>query len=343
MAMVNVINDSVHAMFGINILHDCDSNLVVDLLNQSINAVQYTWTFGDGTSSTQTNPGHTYTMPATYTIKLVAIDTTLCHPVDSLVRTVTLKPNTVLDFIAADVCRGTAIQFSNLGNPNAKFIWYFADGTISGQYSPSHLYPTPGSFDVKLTMIDTSTCNVYDTAQHTVQVYQQPVAGFLVQGDTFRFDKPVHFTNNSIYYDHLFWNFGDGDTIEDETNPTHTYENIGDMNVCIIASNSVCADTMCKNIFISFSALIGVPNAFSPNGDGVNDVVKVEGKGIVGLVFRIYNRWGEKVFETHDKNEGWNGIYKGILQEMDVYTYAVEATLINGQTVPLKGNITLLR
>jgi gliding motility-associated-like protein len=92
-----------------------------------------------------------------------------------------------------------------------------------------------------------------------------------------------------------------------------------------------------------FESLIGVPNAFSPNGDGVNDVVKVEGKGIVTLSFRIYNRWGEKVFETTDQSIGWNGIYKGTLQEMEVYTYALEATLINGQTIPLKGNITLLR
>ena len=115
------------------------------------------------------------------------------------------------------------------------------------------------------------------------------------------------------------------------------------MDLCIVASNPTCADTMCKYIFIKFIPLIGVPNAFSPNGDGVNDVVKVEGMGIVELTFRIFNRWGELVFETHDVNQGWDGIYKGTLQEMDVFTYTVQATLINGQAVPLKGNITLLR
>jgi gliding motility-associated-like protein len=88
---------------------------------------------------------------------------------------------------------------------------------------------------------------------------------------------------------------------------------------------------------------VGVPNAFSPNGDGINDVVKVEGKGIVKLIFRIFNRWGEKVFETTDKNIGWDGYYKGVLQEMEVYTYSVQAELINGDIIPLKGNITLLR
>jgi gliding motility-associated-like protein len=141
----------------------------------------------------------------------------------------------------------------------------------------------------------------------------------------------------------LFWDFGDGSTATDEETPTHTYESIYGMTICLIASNDACADTICKDIYITFKGLVGVANAFTPNGDGVNDVVKIEGSGIVDLVFRIYNRWGEKVFETHDKNIGWDGIYKGELQEMDAYTYAADATLINEQVVHLKGNITLLR
>ncbi|MDB5284478.1 MAG: cell surface protein, partial [Bacteroidota bacterium] len=213
---------------------------------------------------------------------------------------------------------------------------------ISGQYSPSHLYTIAGTYDVRLVIVDTTTCNVSDTASHIVEIYKMPIAGFLFTTDTFKYEIPVQFTSNSIYYTQLAWSFGDGAT-SDETNPLHTYESIGPKDICIIASNPTCADTMCKNIFIEFIPLIGVPNAFSPNGDGINDVIKVEGRGIVEMVFRIFNRWGEKVFETNDVNQGWNGIYKGDLQEMDVFTYTVEATLINGQVVPLKGNITLLR
>ena len=111
----------------------------------------------------------------------------------------------------------------------------------------------------------------------------------------------------------------------------------------LTASNDDCIDTMCRSVFISFSGMIGVPNAFSPNGDGINDEVRVEGKGITQLMFRIFNRWGELVFETTDKREGWNGMYKGALQEMDAYTYTVQATLANGKFANLKGNITLLR
>lgn len=341
-AQITVIDDSVHADFDLVVLNDCDSNLIVDLQNTSTNAVEFLWTFGDGTSSTQLNENHSYTVPATYTITLVVTDTNRCHPLDTIAKNVTLKPNLYVDFTAANVCAGTPVQFVNLSNPNAAFIWRFGDGLSSNQYSPAHLYTSTGTKNVMLTITDTSTCDVTDSVKHDVQVYPQPVSDFTTDGDTFKFELPVQFTNRSFAYEDLYWSFGDGDSSSEE-NPVHIYESIYNMDVCLRAYNEVCADTTCKNIYISFKGLIGVPNAFSPNGDGINDVVKVEGRGIVELVFRIYNRWGEKVFETTDKNIGWDGIYKGTLQEMEVYTYAVEATLINGQHVPLKGNITLLR
>lgn len=341
-AQITVIDDSVHADFNINILNDCDSNLIVDLINTSTNALQYNWTFGDGTSSTQQYENHSYTTPATYTITLMVQDTNRCHPLDTISKTVTLLPNVFVDFTVANVCAGTPVQFNNLSNPNANFVWNFGDGGASTQYSPAHSYNIIGNHSVLLTIVDSSTCDVTASVTHDVEVYAQPIADFATQGDTFKFEAPVQFINHSFAYQNLLWQFGDGETSTDE-NPVHAYESIYAKTVCLEASNSACADTICKNIYISFNGLVGVPNAFSPNGDGINDVVKVEGRGIVDLVFRIYNRWGEKVFETHDKNIGWDGIYKGVLQEMEVYTYAVEATLVNGETIPLKGNITLLR
>ncbi|MES2621225.1 MAG: PKD domain-containing protein, partial [Bacteroidota bacterium] len=342
-AQITVINDSAHADFQLNVLNDCDSNLVIDLVNQSANQLQYFWSFGDSTFSTQQQENHTYHLPGTYTVKLLVIDTNRCNPFDSISKSVTMLPNVRVDFSADNVCLGNAVQFNNLSNPSAQFDWDFDDGNSSNQYSPGHSYLSIGTYSVSLMIVDSATCDVRDTVVHDVTVYQSPVADFYTVGDTFKFETPVQFTNTSTYYNYLFWNFGDGTFATDEEAPVHTYGRIYDMIVCLIAANDECADTLCKTIYISFEKLIGVPNAFTPNGDGINDVVKIEGKGIVELVFRIYNRWGEKVFETRDKNMGWDGIYKGTLQEMDVFTYAADATLINGEQVMLKGNITLLR
>ena len=342
-AQITVIDDRVTAAFDLNVLNDCDSNLVIDLVDQSTNAVEYYWNFGDSSTSTTPNENHTYTLPNTYYVTLVVVDTNRCHPIDSITKPVTLLPNTYIDFTVDDVCMGTPAQFNNLSNSGAQFHWSFADGTSSTQYSPSHLYTQANTYNVTLTMVDTTTCNVYDTVTHPVIVHVQPRAGFSMVNDTFKFETPVNFYSTSFFYDYLHWDFGDGTTIDNEITPTHTYETINWHTICLTASNDVCADTECKDIFISFTGLIGVPNAFSPNGDGVNDKVYIEGKGIVELTFRIYNRWGEKVFETNDKTVGWDGTYKGVLQEMDTYTYSVDAKLINGQYIPLKGNITLLR
>lgn len=342
-ASVTVINDSTIANFNAAVLNDCDSSLVVQLTNQSTNAVEYVWDFGNGDSSTAVNPTYTYNLPGTYTITLTAIDTSRCHPIDTATFTVTMLPNSFVNFEAPNVCLGTITQFTNLSNPDAQFAWNFDDGNTSTEYSPAHLYAADGIYSVSLTIVDTATCDITSTITKDVRVYIQPTSAFTTSADTFRFETPVEFVNTSLNYESLTWDFGDGTGAVNEETPIHIFGVIHWVQVCLTASNEACSDTACKDIFISFDALIGVPNAFSPNGDGVNDVIRVEGKGIIELEFRIFNRWGEKVFETNDRSVGWDGYYKGVLQEMEAYTYSVQAKFIDGSSKALKGNITLLR
>ncbi|MFD0751857.1 gliding motility-associated C-terminal domain-containing protein [Mucilaginibacter calamicampi] len=86
-----------------------------------------------------------------------------------------------------------------------------------------------------------------------------------------------------------------------------------------------------------------VPNAFTPNGDGNNDMVFVQGTAVKGIVFTVYNQWGELIYRTNVLNSGWDGSYKGRIQPVGVYVYYVEATMNDGQLVKKKGTITLLR
>jgi gliding motility-associated-like protein len=88
---------------------------------------------------------------------------------------------------------------------------------------------------------------------------------------------------------------------------------------------------------------IFIPNIFSPNNDGLNDVLYVRGEGIAQLSFVIFNRWGEKVFETNDPYLGWDGTFKGQQAETGVYVYMVNVTLDNGLTLKRSGNVTLVR
>jgi gliding motility-associated-like protein len=91
------------------------------------------------------------------------------------------------------------------------------------------------------------------------------------------------------------------------------------------------------------SCSVGVPGAFSPNGDGENDVLYVRGEGLARIDFKIYNRWGQVVFSTINKNVGWTGKFNGEEQPIEIYGYVLNVTFIDGSTKTLKGNVSLLR
>ena len=86
-----------------------------------------------------------------------------------------------------------------------------------------------------------------------------------------------------------------------------------------------------------------MPNAFTPGRFGTNSIVQVKGFGIAKMIFRIYNRWGEKVFETNNTKAGWDGTYKGVLQPMDVYAYTLDLVFFDGTKATRTGDITLIR
>jgi gliding motility-associated-like protein len=98
---------------------------------------------------------------------------------------------------------------------------------------------------------------------------------------------------------------------------------------------TVCVEPDCGEMYI--------PNAFSPNSDGNNDVLYVRGKCLKNMIFMVFNRWGEKVFESTNQADGWDGTYKGSLMNTGVFVYRLEGTTFQGEAYSKKGNITLMR
>jgi gliding motility-associated-like protein len=276
---------------------------------------------------------------------MISIDSTRCHPYDTAYETFRLKPNAIASFnVLPTACSGVSVPFENTSNLNAQFTWLFSDGGISNAVQPSHTFDSAGIYTITLVIRDTGTCDMFDTMRTTIQILAFPIANFIMDRDSFYYLDQIQFTNLSQNFTNVLWHFGNGDTSIEE-NPLYQYQEIHAQHPCIIAYivGTGCADTFCRDIYINYDAIIGVPNAFSPNGDGINDMVKVEGLGIVELEFMIFNRWGEKVFQSNDKNIGWDGVYKGVPQEMDVYAYTVKAKFLDDTRRRLNGNITLLR
>ena len=149
----------------------------------------------------------------------------------------------------------------------------------------------------------------------------------------------VHFTTNT--FTDKEWGFGDEST-SNQQNPTHAYTAPGDYSVFLaIKEINGCIDTVRKDI--SVILMPDVPTAFSPNGDGQNDIFRVRGGPFKTMVMRIYNNWGQMIFESNDQATGWNGTFNGTEQPIGVYVWVVDVEMLNGKMIKKTGDVTLLR
>jgi gliding motility-associated-like protein len=195
-------------------------------------------------------------------------------------------------------------------------------------------------------VIDSATCNIKDSATYSINVAGKPVAAFTYTPTPPQENTPVQFFNSSVGATRYKWNFGDGDSLlTSSAEPVkHVYSETNTFNTCLVAINNVgCADTVCQPISAIIVPALDVPNAFTPNNDGINDRVYVRGFGIRRMLWKIYNRWGALVFESMDKNQGWDGTYKGSQQPNEVYHYVLDVEYSDKTKYQKKGDITLLR
>ncbi len=324
-------------------------NLTVAPSGRPFTSNAFIWDFGDGSPRVRTGPGpvtHTYAAIGTYNVKLILDDTTYCNGPDSTMRTVRLSPNMKADFTMSEdtACAPLTVSFQNNSAGGQSFEWDFGDGTtFTGSTPPPKIFATGGIYTVTLIATDPNTCNVTDTIRRRVYAVPSPAAAFTYSPFPSMENTPTRFINGTTGAVRYQWSFGDGATSTD-VDPIHQYATTGINTVCLIATNQFgCVDTLCQPVQSIVVSAVDVPNAFTPNGDGRNDRVYVRGFGIVKLNFRIYNRWGQLVFQSTDQTIGWDGYFKGRLQPMDAYGYVVDVEFNNGERVTKKGDITLLR
>lgn len=238
-------------------------------------------------------------------------------------------------------CIPFTVEFQNEGTQNVSYLWIFGDGNTSTDENPVYTFDSAGIYIVKLIVFDpNSACLLPDTANIEIIAHPFALADFTYLPEIVNFGEPVDFTNLSIGGSNYVWVFGDGET-SIEKDPRHIFAEPGVYNVCLwVYGNGNCNDSICKRITIP---IVDVPNAFSPNGDGKNDVFYVKGFGIADLKFRIYNRWGILMFETNNIDIGWDGTHKGQPQEQDVYVFHLEAIFETNEFFRKKGNLTLIR
>lgn len=311
----------------------------------------FKWDFDDGTTLVTGAQTVTHSFPAAgnYNVKLILNDTNYCNSPDTVKKSLRVAPQVIAKFQTANAgCLPYKATITNTSTAGTNFIWNFGDGSpVSTTINPTHTYTTSGTFMIKLIAIDSGTCNIKDSTTFTINVSPNPKAAFTYNPNPPQINLPVNFTNNSIGGNNFTWIFGDGDSVKTTSITTpvqHLYNATKLYNTCLIATNNYnCKDTTCTQIQARIVPSVGVPNAFTPNGDGVNDVIYVQGFGIQRMVWRIYNRWGKLLFTGISLARGWDGKYNGELQPQDVYNYVLDVKFSDGTTKVLKGDITLLK
>lgn len=310
----------------------------------------FTWDFGDGVRIPAGNPPaavtHAYAGTGTYMATLILNDTSYCNYPDSLTDTLRVSPLVKAQFEISNGCAPYAAFFNNTSLAGQQFFWDFGDGSISTEVNPTHLYADTGSFVVHLLVLDSGTCNLRDSSTQTVQVHPKPTSAFNTTPQPADYNIPTVFHNNSLGASYYTWFFGDNDSTNKQNSDTviHQYQLTGTYTACLVAYNQYqCADTSCHDVQSLINPLLDVPNAFTPGRFGANSIIMVKGFGIVSMNWRIYNRFGQLVFQSNTPSQGWDGSFNGTAQPMGVYAYTLDAIFDDGTKTTKKGDITLIR
>ena len=264
---------------------------------------------------------------------------------DTATVNVMVFPNPSATIAANNVCQGIPTDFTSTSVPptGVTYLWYFGDGDTSSAQNPIHEYANPDSFNVIL-VVALGNCFFADTSPTVV--YPTPVANFEANTITGYADNssPVTFINRSTNSSLWQWNFGD-QTGSAQESPSHVYAQPGVYSVSLVAANQFgCSDSINKPDYISIYPLpkLYIPNVFAPD-EGTNNILLVYTTGVKYFDFMIFDRWGEKVFESEDVLTGWDGTYKGKKAAMGVYAYYLKVIFDDGSPGNYTGSVTLLR
>ncbi len=189
----------------------------------------------------------------------------------------------------------------------------------------------------------TDQCDISVSSFAPVNV-ERPIADFSILGSTWESNFPISFMNGSAGAITTWsWDFGSDGLSSTEVNPVVTYPDPGTFPVRLAIMDTLgCVDTLVKTINVAPEFNLYMPTAFTPDGDGINDVFGVVGTNIQSFHMRIFDRWGNQVFETEDPTKGWDGTINGHKPVTGVYTYMYRFLGPSGQTADRYGSVILV-
>lgn len=313
--------------------------------------LKWDWNFIEGKSSVK-DPLFEFETPGTKPVSLIVEDVNKCR--DTLVQDIDYFPVPSLIVVEPNNfigCQPANIFFQNLSKPideTYQIEWDFGDGGTSNEISPNHIYENTGVYNIGLKIVSPIGCETVKSYNGFIKVVESPQAGFTFTPEKPTFsDNTVQFIDQSVDAFGYLWKF-DSLGISLLREPSFTFTDTGVFMVQqIVLHESGCSDT--ANAIINIFPIVDffMPNAFTPNNDGLNDEFVPVGRffGIRAYQFSVWNRWGDKIFESNDFIKGWNGQRNnsGENSPPGVYAYLVEYVDAFREKKILKGHCTLIR
>lgn len=316
----------------------------VDFVNTSSPIfTQYQWNFNDHTGDSIRNPSHTFMDTGSYEVRLISHVHGKCY--DTTTRIVVVDPILPVSFqLNPDsICVGQSIKLKHqLVGPSVSMLTWSIPGILKmNSESPSleQAIEYPGKHIITLE----ATFRACPASQLSDSIFVEPLPAVSLGNDsTLCFDgQSITLKNAALHrpgrYRYL-WNTGDTSVDLKVIKP-------GNYKLTLTHSTLYCSTT--ESITIAKNCYLDVPNAFTPNGDGINDYFlprQLLSNGINSFRMQVFNRWGQVVFENEtNEGRGWDGRFNSVTQPVGVYIYKIELTMNNGYQEQYHGNVTLIR
>ncbi|MEL6942393.1 MAG: PKD domain-containing protein, partial [Bacteroidota bacterium] len=319
----------------------------------SMQLTDWQWSFGDGDSSSLSNPTHSYDEVGEMMVNLRVEDINSCvADTTKILRYFPVPEEIIIDPSTFQGCNPQFIFFDNLSEPITEAYdinWDFGDGGTSTAISPSYVYEAPGVYDVSLEIVSPIGCRTSRFYENWITVLPSPVADFSYNPEQHTIKIPkigngiqglIIDIDARVFY---------GMLTSTEFAPSHTFPDTGLQQITLIVTHqSGCQDTLIQFVDIPPEIFIYIPNAFSPNGQGdpENEFFRPVGilPGVRQYRMMIWDRWGNLLFTSNDISTPWNGADQSNEPlPQGVYVYIVEFIGPRGESYKYAGDVTLLR
>jgi gliding motility-associated-like protein len=327
----------------------CEMPYVLNLTAEGNAAME--WTMNGQQIGNSSTVAEELTQEGDYHIVLTVSNELGCADSHSGIFEVYPKPVAAFEALPPDGCVPHDVQFISTSSNAALYEWEFDNGITSAAQDPDATYTQAGIYDITLTVTSVNGCTDSYTAHNLVEAYALPEASFIPSvRETSIYYPQVSFENTSEGAVSYQWIFGDGGSVSEEEHPEHSFGSPGSWPVTLtLTSQTGCTDRYTDYVKITNDLMVFIPNAFTPDNDGLNDVfipVMASTEFILNYELLIFDRWGTVVFQTDNPETPWVGNVRGgdHFAATDSYHYRlVLKTTDNTESIVHEGTVTLLR